>query len=218
MKSNYQNTMVYLDPGHGYIDPEGKYLSPHKMYTHKSGQFHIGPTFLEGAFNRSITHFMAGMLARYGVPYMILPEAYFDTALSVRVNVANKHYAQKEIMRGLYISNHANASPTHTATGWEVYTSPGNTEADEFANILVQEIEPIVGFTISKIRADLYTDGDPDKEAPFFVLKNTVMPAVLIEWGFFDHEKEARFLIDPEICFEYAAHAVTAIIKYFDGE
>ena len=34
-------------------------------------------------------------------------------------------------------------------------------------------------------------DGDPDKEEKFFVLAHTIVPAVLVELGFFTNREEA---------------------------
>ena len=42
-----------------------------------------------------------------------------------------------------------------------------------------------------------HTDGDPDKESQFYVLKNTSCPAVLLEFGFMDRLEDA-ILINSE--------------------
>jgi N-acetylmuramoyl-L-alanine amidase len=50
---------------------------------------------------------------------------------------------------------------------------------------------------VTPMRAD-FSDGDPDTEAPFYVLKNTRRPAVLIECGFLSNDADRAFLRDPE--------------------
>ncbi len=46
----------------------------------------------------------------------------------------------------------------------------------------------------SGFRSD-YSEGDPDKEANFYVLKHTIMPAVLTENFFMDAERECRQIL-----------------------
>ena len=48
-----------------------------------------------------------------------------------------------------------------------------------------------------KIRTD-YLDGDPDKEAGFYILNRTKCPAALVECGFMDNRDELAFLRSPE--------------------
>ena len=47
------------------------------------------------------------------------------------------------------------------------------------------------------MRTDL-SDGDKDKESGFYILKHTIMPAVLTENLFMDNKKEYEFLLSPE--------------------
>lgn len=42
------------------------------------------------------------------------------------------------------------------------------------------------------------TDGDPDKESDFTILKKTVCPAVLTENFFMDTERDCRFILSDE--------------------
>ncbi|MDQ9823580.1 hypothetical protein RFZ44_09590, partial [Acinetobacter sp. 163] len=67
-------------------------------------------------------------------------------------------------------------------TGWEAYTTPGDTDADLLASCLYEEATKVFGARtpLLKVRTDL-TDGDPDKEANFYLLKKTSCPAVLTE-------------------------------------
>ena len=47
-----------------------------------------------------------------------------------------------------------------------------------------------------KFRADA-GDGDPDKEANFYIIKNAPCPAMLVENLFMDNEADCRKLLDP---------------------
>ncbi len=43
-----------------------------------------------------------------------------------------------------------------------------------------------------------YTDGDPDMEAGFYILRHTTAPAVLTENYFMDSPPDCAFLLSPE--------------------
>lgn len=55
------------------------------------------------------------------------------------------------------------------------------------------------------------------KRAPFYVIDNTEMPAVLVEVGFISNQREARKLITPEYQQELA-RALSAAIKEYEQE
>ena len=80
-------------------------------------------------------------------------------------------------------------------TGWEAWTSVGKTKSDEYCTIFYEEAER--EFKGWKIRKDM-TDGDPDKESQFYILKHTKCPAVLTENFFMDTEKDCRFIMSHE--------------------
>ena len=48
-----------------------------------------------------------------------------------------------------------------------------------------------------RLRTD-YTDGDPDMEADFYILRHTTAPAVLTENFFMDSHPDYAFLLSPE--------------------
>lgn len=83
----------------------------------------------------------------------------------------------------------------HNASGWSCYTSPGQTRGDELATCLYHAAEKYLAGR--KIRTD-YSDGDPDKEAGFFILNHTKCPAALVECGFMDNRAELEYLQSPE--------------------
>ena len=75
-----------------------------------------------------------------------------------------------------------------------------------------QNVEDLLGNRI-RMRTDL-SDGDYDKEARFYVLTRTLMPAILIEHLFFDNLQDAELLMDEEIVDRFAEAQVRAIIQY----
>jgi len=100
--------------------------------------------------------------------------------LQLRCKIVNE--LVKQYKNCIYVSIHVNAAASdgkwHDATGWEVYTSVGKTKADKLATCLYNAAK--LNLKDKKMRIDL-SDGDPDKEAHLYVLKNTNCPAVLTE-------------------------------------
>ncbi len=82
------------------------------------------------------------------------------------------------------MSVHANAGG---GRGWEVWTSPGQTESDVIATVVAEEFVKM--FRGHNLRKDT-TDGDIDKESKFYVLVKTKMPAILTENFFMDNPDE----------------------------
>lgn len=91
----------------------------------------------------------------------------------------------------VFISLHCNASDNPQANGTEIFTSRGETSADYLATCLMRQFSNT--FPDIYVRSD-YSDGDVDKEAGFYVLNNTNMPAVLFEIAFISNPWEEAFL------------------------
>lgn len=104
--------------------------------------------------------------------------------LAERADIANQLGAPLQ-------SIHANSGG---GIGYEVFTSPGQTESDRWATICLEQYQDT--FPDRTMRSD-YSDGDPDKEAKFAVLTRTKKEAVLIELEFIDSAAGNDFLADP---------------------
>lgn len=208
------NFCVFLDAGHGGLSPLGRYVTaPGKMYKHTVGVFHGEGYFFEGVWNRTLTRVVAQKLQQLSIPHIVVSHEYLDTDLSYRVDKANWYY--RNYKRGIFISNHANASVSHLARGFEVYTSRGRTGADTLAELHWNNVNELLNSKGVRMRADT-SDGDLDKEAGFYVLRNTVMPAMLVEHLFFDNYQDALLLMDDEIVERFAEAQIRSIIEYMN--
>lgn len=205
---------VYLDAGHGGLDASGFYVTaPSKMHFHdEQWTFHNGGFFYEGVFNRHITNLVASKLKNLGIPYLIVSHEYLDLRLSYRAETANWYH--RNYKKGIFISNHANASGNHQARGFEVYTTPGTTKSDKFADLLWEQVNTLLGDKI-RMREDRL-DGDYDKEARFYVLRKTVMPAILVEHLFFDNFEDAKLLMNDFVIEMFAEAQVRSILEFME--
>ena len=173
-----------LDAGHGGM-VNGKYTTaPAKMY-----DFGDGIIIYEGVVNRGIRKHLAEMLDEACINYDFANKKDEDESLGSRVRYANKLALTQDTV---YVSIHCNAG---NGTGYEVFTSPGETKSDPIATIFAKEFAKV--FPDKVIREDP-SDGDPDKEAMFYVLKNTSMPAILTENLFMDRREDAEVLATDE--------------------
>lgn len=181
--------MIGIDPGHsGMID--GVYFTaPAKMYKHPDFIFY------EGVYNRYISKRLGELLKEKNISHYYTTDSNYDPALSIRAIRANTFMRKYSDRKHLLISIHGNAAPegSESATGIEVFTSPGNTASDPKASVIFRHLTK-AGW---KMRTG-YKDGDPDKEAKFTILIRTIMPAVLVELGFYTNYEEAKKMSDPE--------------------
>ncbi len=179
-----------LDNGHGEDTP-GK----------RSPIWIDGSQLFEWELNRDIVSRVADFLECRDMLYTILVPETTDISLKERVNRANKIFIESR--NSILISIHANAGQ---GEGWEIFTTKGETKSDRIATKFFNSFKK--EFREEKFRVD-YSDGDPDKEEDFAILKNTKMPAVLIENFFMDTFSESKKLMDS--CFRQ--RIANAIIK-----
>lgn len=180
-RSNY---VWIIDEGHGGMRNGIYTTAPSKM--HKFNDF----TIYEGVINRLIGDIVVKELFARKIDCVVVADQWEDTPLSQRVNRADNVYRKHK--NSIYISIHSNAGG---GSGFEIFTSPGQTKSDKVANVFCETYTK--HFPNHKFRADK-ADGDADKEADFYVLRKTDCPAVLVENLFFDNHEEAKYLVSPE--------------------
>ena len=125
--------------------------------------------------------------------------------LNVRTSLSNDWGAD------LFVSIHCNSAVSPNAAGYEVWTSPGDTEGDALATCIYAQIA--IEFPDRTGRAD-YSDGDPDKESRFYVLVHTNAPACLVEMAFISNDEEAALLSDVAWQTRYARAIAKGITDY----
>ena len=164
--------LFLIDPGHGGLI-NGKYTTPGK----RSPVFPDGFVLYEGVNNRDNAKRLVQKLKFMGLDAVDIVDSEQDISLGERVRRANNLNKKKKT---IYISLHSdgagNGREFHPGKGSSVFTSVGQTKSDVFAEIAFNKLKTNFGDSIL-YRRDLL-DGDSDKEAHFYVLKNTAMPAL----------------------------------------
>lgn len=193
---------ILIDNGHGVNTP-GK-RSP-------DGRFR------EYKYNREIAAAVVEHLQLRGYDAELLVPEEEDIPLEERCMRANRVVIRHghEPNDTFVVSIHVNAAGSglmwHNATGWCAYTYPGHTESDKLASCLYKAAERhLPGH---RLRSD-YSDGDPDFEAPFYILKHTYCAAVITENGFMDSELSLQFLESENGKRSIIALHVEGIIDY----
>jgi N-acetylmuramoyl-L-alanine amidase len=186
------NYHFLLDAGHGGM-VNGVYVTPGK----RSPVWEDGRQLFEGVFNRMVVRELAQLCQNAGIQCTnIVPEEQ-DISLGERVRRANQIARTSKCV---YLSIHANAGG---GTGWEIWTTVGQTKSDIIADIFFLTAKQ--HFPMFKMRANM-TDGDFDQESNFYVLRETICPAVLTENFFMD-------TLNPDCEFLMSQQGVTAIAQ-----
>lgn len=170
---------VILDAAHG-SDVSGK-CSPDKKHR-------------EFQWSRLIISKLKPKLVALGYKVVETNPTDKEIGLSKRKNIANNVAATPKVLLSIHNNAAGGDGKWHNATGFEFFTSKGQTKSDVFAEALVVEFGKM--FPSIKMRRDA-TDGDSDKEANFTVLMGNSYYACLAEILFQDTKTDVDKLQDP---------------------
>ena len=207
--------VVVLDPGHG-----GSNLGAQ------------GPGLREKQLTLAIANLVAAHLRDHGIEVQLTRTGDRTLTLRQRVEVADRAVAD------LFVSIHANASPTRTQRGYETYvltakgvdidgralrsdTTTPRPGVDPAISLVLDDVErgaaqyeaadlaARVQHVLRERRGD---DGDRGvRQDAHHVLLGATMPAILVEVGFIDHPIEGKQLADPAVQQQLAGAIAEAI-------
>ena len=175
--------------------------------------------FREYAYSRKVCKAVQEELLSRGVDCVIdyldddMPGLTSSQELVKRVQIVNKLAKKTDC---LYVSIHVNASAKNgwdKATGFSIYTSPGETKSDTLATDIFDEATKLLKPAGKSLRKDT-SDGDPDFEENFYVLRKTICPAVLTENFFQNSKSDVEFLESEEGFKIVVTYHVNGILKY----
>lgn len=186
---------IVIDPGHGGPDPGAKGAS---------GTYEKNNTLPVGLNLASLLRAAgARVILTRSTDVSPAEGTYYERAdLEARTKIANDMNAD------LFISLHNDSFSNPDASGTTTYYSSPNpvaTQSKALAQSTQSELVKSIG---------LYNRGV--KDAPFYVVKNTEMPAVLVELGFISNPTEEMLLGSPEFQSK-AAQGIYRGVLNFEG-
>ena len=191
---------ILIDNGHGRETP-GKRSPDGKLR--------------ENAYNRLISGRIVQRLQALGLDAQLLVPEQEDIPLPERCRRVNELCHSLSKNNVILISIHVNAAGHSDrwmdATGWCAFTTRGNTRADALATCLYEAASHHLPG--KHLRTD-YTDGDPDIESDFYILRHTACPTVLTENFFMDALPDYHFLLSEEGQQSLVDLHVDGIIQY----
>lgn len=194
---------IFIDNGHGQFTA-GK-RSP-------DGQFR------EYWYNRIVARRVAAKLQAIGYDAELLVPEDDDISLKERCRRVNTwcllHGKSNAICVSIHFNAYGNGLQWTQPSGWSIYTSEGNTAADELANCIAEAAAKHL--PSMKLRGDR-SDGDIDYEDGFYILKHTMCSAVLTENGYMTNEKECRWLQTEDAIEAIAMTHVEGIVDYLQS-
>ncbi|MDO5479530.1 MAG: N-acetylmuramoyl-L-alanine amidase, partial [Clostridia bacterium] len=178
--------IVVLDAGHGGSDPGA------------IGYAANGKTILakEKDINLKITLMVYEMLKKKGVKVMLTRGTDVYVGLRDRADFANEHNAE------LFVSIHNNSIPNPDYKGSMVLYSLGSRGGKKLATNILEEMTDAAGTENKGLR-----DG-----TNMAVIRNTVMPAVIVECGCLTNADELENLMDTDFLHEIAEGITEGII------
>jgi N-acetylmuramoyl-L-alanine amidase len=213
------NPRVVLDPGHGGSNSGAK-----------------GTTGLyEKQLTLALAEQVAARLREKQIDVSLTRDHDDSRTLRQRVMFANAHHAD------LFVSIHANASPTRTQRGFESWVlSARGIDVDARAlradagaprpgvdadiGFVLDDVErgaaqwaaaDLAGRVQTNLRERRGTAGDRGvRQEAHHVLLGATMPAILVEVGFIDHPIEGKELADPAV----QAQLVDALVRAIEDQ
>jgi len=184
--------VVVLDPGHGGWDP---------------GKVGSGDV-LEKNINLEIALKLQSLLEQGGAT--VLMTRIEDEALGrgktsdlrTRANLAGTSNAD------VIISIHQNSYPAENVTGTQVFFYEGSENSRRLAMYIQAEAKQFLG---------QITNREAKADSTYYILRQTAIPAVIVECGFLSSSAETRLLVDGEYQERMAWAIYKGILEYFNS-
>ena len=183
---------IVLDAGHGGSDSGA--VGP-SGYTEKAATLAVAKK-TKAILERSGAHVI---MTRETDRDVASPDASNSEELQARVNVG-----LREPKTDIFVSIHCNAFTNPETGGMETYYFPGSQKGYRLAKLLDEELVKAGGLANRGV-----------KDANFYVIRHSAVPASLVELAFITNPREERLLRDSAFQDKIAKAIATAIGRYF---
>lgn len=179
---------IVLDPGHGGRDPgaQARRLTTLSVVNEKDLNLDVARRVYQALRKRHHTY---ARLTRHTDRTL---------SLAARAQYSNRHEAD------LFVSIHMNAAASDQARGVEVFHLEGAERARECATLVQSRLVNVTGFKDRGV-----------KTANFTVLRRTICPAILVEYGFMSSAADLLHLVDIGFQTKVAEATADAIADFF---
>jgi len=199
VRANNQNLpllgkVIYIDPGHGGLDPGALYKN-----------------IKESDINLEISKQIEETLTKLGA--IVYLTRYGDYDLSVN-NTINRKRSDLSRRRNIinksecdiFLSIHLNAEETGVWKGAQVFYNDINKENEKIAKIFQEEF-----------RKNLYSTRKYKKDNSLYMQKKITRPGILVEVGFLSNAND-RYLLRQKTYHQKVSNVIAnALIKYFNN-
>lgn len=189
IKDAFKGVTIVLDPGHGGTDPGA-----------------IGRTLglQEKEINSDVARRAAGLLAGYGARVVLTRSGDEEVDLYTRARKANSAGAD------LFVSIHMNANTSAQLSGTTTYYARSSANGAERLAKSRRLAEHLQSALVSALRLE----DKGVRQADFVVIRETAMPAVLIEAAFISNPAEERLMATEQFRENTAQAIVQGIGAY----
>lgn len=171
-KPPFRKKLVVIDAGHGGDD----------LGTQSTSK----PRYKEKHLNLATAKMLEGFLRQMGYKTIMTRTEDVFITLEKRAEIANG------LKPDLFISIHYNSAPTKQAEGVEVFFY-----RDDKDKVRVTSSKQLAQLVLNKIVENTNAKSRGVKHGDLSVIRNTQMPAILVEGGFLTNDDEMQRLKDP---------------------
>lgn len=182
---------ICIDIGHGKDRPNGV------------------PDMSEYSFNSAVAEYLIPMLESVGVKVLLTqkPHTADDVPLRERSSAANREEVD------FLVSIHADANPSPDPRGYWVFYWHNSTQGEKLAKIWWEKAQELLS---SKIPPRRIVESKTGKWSNFHMLRETAMPAILIEHGFMTNPKDLEILQTKNYREKCAKAIFLTVCEYYD--
>lgn len=192
-QASNNTSLIVIDPGHGGDD----------FGTRSDSK----PKYHEKSLNLTTALLLNDYLKKMGYQTLMTRTKDEFISLQKRAEIANDRQAD------LFVSIHYNSAPAKQADGIEVFyykSSENKARTSSSKQLAIQVLNQLIKVTEAKSRGV--------KHENFAVIRETKMPAILIEGGFLTNEDEMEKIKSPSYVKTIAWGIATGIQSYLNGK
>lgn len=206
--------LVAIDAGHG-MHTEGKQSVPMSKNLYIDGELvrKKGKIIKENEWNRGVSEYLSAALKRCGIDTMFTADMTGKTDIPLNMRAYKANATKADIL----ISNHYNA--IGSCAKWQtrvkgllvMHTKNSSSNSIKLGKLAVKHLKKDIDYEYSYgLMRDVDMSG-----FTLAILRQTTMPAILIEYGFMDYWNEAKLMLDKKHQEKCAEAVCKAVCEYF---